>query len=82
MVVPSFNNVQDDRYKVNMKSILMQNYTNYHVVFIDDVSEDKTGEKVQDYVSTLDQKYQEKIKLIINKERKMAMPNLRYAALN
>ncbi len=66
-----------------MKSILQQNYTNYHVVVIDDMSEDHTGQEIQKYVNQLDHgKYKNKIKVIVNKERKMAMPNLRYAAMN
>lgn len=52
-MVPSYNNIQDDRYKANLKSIIMQNYSNYHVVFIDDVSEDGTGQKVQEYADSL-----------------------------
>lgn len=82
MVIPSFNNAKDDRYKVNIQSVLQQNYSNYHVVFIDDMSEDKTGYLVEDYVNSFEPKYKEKVKVIINHERKMAMPNLRYAAMN
>ena len=43
VVIPSYNNVEKDRYKDNLNSVLQQNYSNYHVVFIDDVSEDRTG---------------------------------------
>jgi glycosyltransferase involved in cell wall biosynthesis len=46
-VVPSFNNTADDRYINNMNSILMQEYKNYHIVFIDDASPDGLGEKVK-----------------------------------
>lgn len=28
----------------------MQDYNNYHVVYIDDASPDKTGEHVKDYI--------------------------------
>ena len=40
ITVPSHNNVQDNRYLRSMLSILKQDYTNYHIVFIDDFSED------------------------------------------
>lgn len=38
IVVPSYMNAVDDRYINNMKSILQQEYSNFHVVFIDDAS--------------------------------------------
>jgi glycosyltransferase involved in cell wall biosynthesis len=44
--VPSYNNVEENRHFQNMRSILMQEYKNYHVVFIDDASPDKTGEQI------------------------------------
>jgi cellulose synthase/poly-beta-1,6-N-acetylglucosamine synthase-like glycosyltransferase len=81
VVIPSYNNVPKGRYKDNLNSVLQQNYSNYHIVFIDDVSEDKTGEFVQKYVDELELK-EDKIKIIINKEKKYAMQNLRYAAMN
>ena len=33
-----------------MKSILMQDYKNYHIVFIDDASTDKTGQEIQEFL--------------------------------
>jgi glycosyltransferase involved in cell wall biosynthesis len=41
-VVPSFNNAANNRHINNMNSIIMQEYSNYHVVFIDDASTDST----------------------------------------
>lgn len=49
IVVPSYMNAADERYISNMKSILQQEYSNYHVIFIDDASEDKTGEKMLEW---------------------------------
>jgi cellulose synthase/poly-beta-1,6-N-acetylglucosamine synthase-like glycosyltransferase len=40
VVVPTYNNVEDDRYAKNMDSILNQNYKNYRVIVIDDASKD------------------------------------------
>ena len=50
VVVLSHNNVEDNRYKKIMQTILYQNYTNYHIVFIDDFSIDGTLEATQQYV--------------------------------
>ena len=43
LVIPSYNNVEDNRYTNNIRSVVMQEYTNYHIVFIDDASTDGTG---------------------------------------
>jgi glycosyltransferase involved in cell wall biosynthesis len=45
--VPSYNNVAMDRYIQNINSILQQDYSNYHIVFIDDASDDETAIKMQ-----------------------------------
>ena len=50
VVVLSHNNVEDNRYKKIMQTILYQNYTNYHIVFFDDFSTDGTLEATQQYV--------------------------------
>lgn len=49
-MVPSYNNIESGLYLRNLNSIFMQNYTNYHIVYIDDASSDKTGEYVKSYV--------------------------------
>lgn len=49
VVVPSHNNVQYGRYKRILQSIFYQNYTNYHIVFIDDFSTDQTLNKSIEY---------------------------------
>ena len=38
----SFNNIEGDRYKYAIDTVFMQNYTNFHIVFIDDASTDQT----------------------------------------
>lgn len=55
--------------------MFMQDYNNYHIVYIDDCSPDKTGEFVNKYLEErkIPQKH---IEVIINKENKKAMYNL------
>lgn len=42
VVVPSYNNIPNNRYKKILNTIYYQNYSNYHIVFIDDCSTDAT----------------------------------------
>lgn len=50
LVVPSYNNVKSKLYLRNLDSIFMQDYQNYHVVYVDDASPDHTGEFVEKYI--------------------------------
>ena len=50
VTVLSRNNEENDRYKKVMQSILQQDYTNYHIVFIDDSSRDSTLSLTQEYL--------------------------------
>lgn len=34
-----------------LDSILQQNYTNYHIIWIDDHSDDKTTENIEQYIN-------------------------------
>lgn len=43
IVIPTFNNIKDNRHIKNLRSILMQDYKNYHIVIMDDASTDGTG---------------------------------------
>ena len=49
-MVPTYNNKDKDRYLKNIKSIVMQNYSNYHIVVIDDASNDGTGDLINDFM--------------------------------
>lgn len=51
-MIPSYNNADNNRYRMNIQSILQQNYTNFHVVFIDDMSDDNTGELLKGYLAS------------------------------
>lgn len=59
-MVPSFNNAKNLLYKRNINSILQQEYANYHVVYVDDQSEDDTMNNVLNYLKELfDSSYEE-----------------------
>ncbi len=56
IVIPSYNNV--DWYEANLKSVFMQKYSNYRVIYINDCSQDGTDKAVADYVKNNIQDYQ------------------------
>jgi glycosyltransferase involved in cell wall biosynthesis len=71
VLVTSYNN---ERYvEKNLNSIYMQKYGNYHVIYVDDCSTDRTYERVLQWVHEHNQ--QSKITVIRNKERRNAMAN-------
>ena len=75
------NNTQNDRYLKSLKSILMQNYTNYHIVFVDDFSSDNTMKLAMDYL--IESNFpKDRIKFIKNKKRTYATYNIINAAFN
>ncbi len=58
----------------NLDSIYSQQYHNFHVVYVDDASEDDTALKVQRYIDT--HYLQDKITLIVNETRQRKMKNI------
>jgi len=77
IVIASYNN--KDWYELNLDSVFMQNYENYRIIYIDDMSPDQTGDLVEKYIENHPLK--EKITLIKNKERKLKMENV-YLAIH
>lgn len=75
VIVPTYNNI--NYYKKNLDSIVNQTYKNFRVIVIDDFSTDGTGQALENYITEL--KLQNKIQLIKNKERKLALQNFYYA---
>lgn len=71
VVIASYNN--KDWYKKNLDSVFMQKYKNYHVIYVDDCSSDRTGALVEKYVKDLH--HEQYVTLIKNKERRGAMAN-------
>ena len=50
LIVPTFNNKPRKRAERNLRSILMQDYTNYKLIVIDDGSADGTGQLILNYL--------------------------------
>lgn len=71
IIIPSYNNKL--WFQRNIDSVIMQNYENYEVLYIDDASIDKTGELVESYIK---EHKIEKIKFIKNLQNKGALENL------
>lgn len=76
VIIPSFNNAR--YYKQNIESVLNQNYTNYHIIYIDDASNDGTAQLMEEYIAT--HGLQEKITLIKNNYNRKALANVYRAA--
>ena len=54
VTVLSHNNIENNRYVKVMQSILQQEYENYHIVFIDDMSTDQTLAETKKYLEQVD----------------------------
>jgi glycosyltransferase involved in cell wall biosynthesis len=80
IVVPSFNNTEGNRHFKNMRSILMQEYKNYHIVFIDDASTDGAGVQIEAMLRNQTILPSYRYVIVKNAEQRRAMPNLRMAA--
>lgn len=75
IVTPSFKNAE--WYKWNLDSVFSQNYTNWHMIYIDDCSPDGTGELVRAYVK--ERGFEDKVTVLANKNRRKALANLHTA---
>lgn len=81
VTILSHNNIQNNRYIKVMKSIVMQKYDNYHIVFIDDNSDDNNMNGTIDYMKSINFP-QDRIVYIQNKRRNYATYNIINAAYN
>ncbi len=77
VVVPSFNN--KDWYEKNLHSIFLQQYSNFTVIYIDDCSDDGTGDLVQEYITK--NGFENKCTLVRNEARFGPLYN-RYRAIH
>jgi glycosyltransferase involved in cell wall biosynthesis len=73
--IPSYNNSL--WYERNLDSVFSQNYSNYHVLYIDDCSSDGTADLVERYVK--ERGLESRVTLVRNKTRQGAMANHYYA---
>lgn len=71
IVTASYNN--RDWYRWNLDSLVNQNYTNYHIIYIDDCSHDGTGDLVAEYIK--ENNLHDRITLILNTARQGALKN-------
>lgn len=75
IVIPSYNN---SRWcKTNLGSVFAQNYTNYHVIYIDDCSSDDTYDLVKTCIKEAGQEH--RVTLLRNSDRHGALYNLYHA---
>ncbi len=72
IVTASYNNAQ--WYKESLDSVFAQDYTNYHIYYVDDMSPDKTGPLALAYAQEKNQ--MKHFTLIANTERKLALKNI------
>ena len=78
VVVASYKNAE--WYKRNLDSIFSQNYSNYRVIYVDDVSPDGTADLVEQYVKEMGQDH--RFTLIRNTERTLKVGNFYKAVHN
>jgi glycosyltransferase involved in cell wall biosynthesis len=69
--VPSYNNIYF--YKKNLDSIFVQEYSNYHVIYVDDCSTDGTAQAVAAYAK--ERNLEDKISIVCNPVRRGALFN-------
>lgn len=75
VLITSFNNA--DWYEKNLEMLFKQKYSNYRVVYVDDLSPDGTADLVEAYVKKAGQEH--RFTLIRNQERLLALGNIFYA---
>ena len=80
VVIPSYNNIPNNRYQKILRTINYQNYSNYHIVFIDDASSDATFEESKKYAKEVLKIPDSKIYFHQNSKQKFATYNIRLAA--
>lgn len=77
VVTASYNN--KDYYKQQLDSVFEQTHDDWHMIYIDDNSPDRTGNLVEEYIE--ERRFKNQVTLIKNNERKGALAN-QYAAIS
>jgi glycosyltransferase involved in cell wall biosynthesis len=82
IIVPTFNNKPRKRAERNIRSILMQDYKNFHFIVIDDGSVDGTGNLIANYLATQKTVDPSRYKVEIHTDRFYSIFNIRNASRN
>jgi glycosyltransferase involved in cell wall biosynthesis len=72
VLITSFKNAK--WYKRNLDSVFRQKYSNYRVIYIDDMSPDGTADLVEAHVKNAKQEH--RFTLVRNEERRLALGNI------
>ncbi len=75
LVTTSYNNSK--WYKRNLDAIFEQNYSNWKIIYVDDLSPDGTRELVENYVQ--DSPFEDKVVIVKNERRKLKVENFYHA---
>jgi glycosyltransferase involved in cell wall biosynthesis len=72
IIIPSYNNIA--WYKQNLASACFQNYDNYRIIYIDDVSTDGTRQAVQAFIA--EHNLGDRVTLMCNTHNRGALANI------
>lgn len=75
VLITSYNNA--DWYERNLNSVFTQQYSNYRIVYVDDLSNDNNADLVEALVKKAGQEH--RFTMIRNQERRLALANIYYA---
>lgn len=82
VIVISHNNIEHNRYYKVLQTIRYQDYENYHIVFIDDESDDATFPETKKTAKEMGWVEGKDITFILNEERRFSTYNIKNAAHN
>ena len=78
IIIPSYNNTK--WYKANLKSVLLQDYSNYRVIYVDDCSTDGMSALVQEFIKNNDKNH--RVTYIKNSENHGCLYNVYHAVMS
>ena len=79
--VVSHNNAENNRYAKVIQSLINQEYPNFHIVFIDDFSNDGTFESTKKFIES-SRFPADRVTYVRNTERKYLSYNIVHAAFS
>lgn len=72
----SYNIYSKNRYKLFFESIARQNYSNYHIVYVDDVSPDESAYRIFEYLNETNTRVNSRITIVHNWQRMETLANM------